>query len=80
MGDRMFSSFSQMSQEVANSRMYGGIHFRFTDEQGRNDGIALGQFVFVNGLQPIIPEPATWVLLVVGLVGCLAGRRLGRVS
>ena len=79
MGDRMFTSFSQMSQEVADSRMYGGIHFRFEDEHGRDDGIALGQFVFANELQPI-PEPATWVLLVLGLVGCLAGRRSGRIS
>ena len=59
--------------------MYGGIHFRFEDERGRDDGIALGQFVFANELQPI-PEPGTWILLVLGLVGCLAGRRSGRVS
>ena len=74
-----FTSFSQVSQEAADSRMYGGIHFRFEDERGRDDGIALGQFVFANELQPI-PEPGTWVLLVLGLVGCLAGRRSGRVS
>jgi hypothetical protein len=76
--DRTFTSFSQMSQEVADSRMFGGIHFRFTDEQGRNDGIALGQFVFANELQPI-PEPATLVLLVLGGLGCLAWRRTARV-
>ena len=78
-GDRTFTSFSQASQEAADSRMYGGIHFRFEDEGGRDDGIALGQFVFANELRPI-PEPGTWVLLVFGLVGCLAGRRSGRVS
>ncbi len=57
MGDRMFTSFSEMSQEVANSRMYGGIHFRFEDERGRADGIALGEFVFANELRPI---PGAW--------------------
>jgi PAP2 superfamily len=78
-GDRSFTSFSQASQEAADSRMYGGIHFRFEDEGGRDDGIALGQFVFANELR-LIPEPGTWILLVFGLVGCLAGRRSGRVS
>jgi hypothetical protein len=69
-----------MSQEVADSRMFGGIHFRFEDERGRDDGIALGQFIYANQLRPIIPEPGTWILLVLGLLGCLAGRRSGRVS
>jgi hypothetical protein len=77
--DRMFTSFSQMSQEVADSRMYGGIHYRFTDERGRDDGIALGQFVFANALRPI-PEPGAWILLVSGLFGYLAWRRSGRIS
>jgi PEP-CTERM motif len=78
-GDRSFTSFSQASQETADSRMYGGIHFRFEDERGRNDGIALSQFIFANGLRPV-PEPGTWILLVSGLFGYLAWRRSGRVS
>jgi hypothetical protein len=69
-GDRMFTSFSRMSQELANSRMWGGIHFRFADEQGRNDGHALGRFVFDNYLRPI-PEPATWILLVASVFGAM---------
>jgi hypothetical protein len=77
-GDRMFIKFSEMSQELANSRMWGGIHFRFADERGRDDGHRLGDFVFKNYLRPI-PEPGTCVLLVFGLAGCLAGRRSGRV-
>ena len=70
-GDRSFTSFSEASREAADSRMYGGIHFRFEDELGRDDGIELGQFVFDNELE-LIPEPATWILMVLGLVGCLA--------
>jgi hypothetical protein len=79
MGDRMFTSFSDMSQEAANSRLWGGIHYTFENERGRGDGILVSQFVYANELQPI-PEPTTWVLLVLGALGCLAWRRLGRVA
>ena len=69
-GDLSFTSFSQASQDTANSRMWGGIHFRFEDERGRNDGIALGEFIFANCLRPI-PEPGTWLLLVASLLSAM---------
>ena len=69
--DRTFTSFSQASQEAADSRLYGGIHWSYDNEDGLALGRALGQHVFATQLRPI-PEPGTWVLLVFGLVGCLA--------
>ena len=76
--DRTFTSISQASTEAANSRLYGGIHWSFDNEDGLAAGRALGHYVSAMQLRPIpIPEPATWVLLVLGLVGCLAGRRSG---
>jgi hypothetical protein len=77
--DRTFTSFAQASQEAADSRLYGGIHWVYDNEDGLSLGRALGQHVFATQLRPI-PEPGTWVLLVFGLVGCLAGRRSGRTS
>ena len=77
--DRTFTSISQASEEAANSRLYGGIHWSFDNEDGLAGGRALGHYVFATQLRPI-PEPGTSVLLVIGLVGCLAGRRSGRVS
>ncbi|MEX2138182.1 MAG: vanadium-dependent haloperoxidase [Pirellulales bacterium] len=65
--DRTFTSFSQAALEAADSRLYGGIHFRFDNEHGMQNGIALGQFVFANELQPI-PEPGTWLLVLCGAV------------
>jgi hypothetical protein len=75
--DRTFISFSQASTEAADSRLYAGIHWSYDNADGLVAGRALGQYVFANELQPI-PEPATWVLLVTGLVGCLAWRRSRR--
>jgi hypothetical protein len=73
--DRSFTSFSQAAEEAADSRLYGGIHYRFDNEHGMQNGVALGQFVFANELQPI-PEPATWTLVVCGLLAAgLAARR-----
>jgi hypothetical protein len=70
MGDRMFTSFLDMSQEVADSRMYGGIHFRFEDERGLADGRRLGDHVFATQLRPV-PEPGTWLLLVAALLAAM---------
>jgi hypothetical protein len=73
-GTRSFTSFSQASQETADSRMYGGIHFHFEDEVGRNGGIALGQFIFANELRAI-PEPASCNLVLLALISALASLR-----
>jgi hypothetical protein len=76
--DRTFTSFSQASAEAAISRLYGGIHWSFDNADGLAGGRKLGHAVYARELQPI-PEPATWVLLVLGLLGCLAWRRKARV-
>jgi hypothetical protein len=73
--DRTFTSFSQAAMEGANSRLYGGIHWNFDNQDGLAGGGALGHYVAATQLQPI-PEPATWVLLGLGSIGCLVGRRI----
>jgi uncharacterized protein (TIGR03382 family) len=64
--DRSFTSFSQASAEAADSRLFGGIHYRFDNEHGLQNGIALGQFVYANELQPI-PEPSSIALAAMAL-------------
>jgi hypothetical protein len=71
--DRTYTSFSQASTEASNSRLYGGIHWSFDNDDGLAAGRALGHYAFATQLLPI-PEPTTFVLLVIGLTACFAGR------
>jgi hypothetical protein len=77
--DRTFTSFSQAALEGANSRLYGGIHWDFDNQHGLAGGNDIGHHVYRTQLQPI-PEPATWILLVLGAIACLAWRRWQRAS
>lgn len=45
---RSFSSFKDASAEAANSRLYGGIHYRVAIEVGLDQGQALGNFIVKN--------------------------------
>ena len=71
---RSFNSFSQAAQEAADSRLYGGIHFDFDNEDGKIAGMALGDFVSATQLQAI-PEPSTWALVAGGLAALAVWRR-----
>jgi hypothetical protein len=42
---RRIESFRQAAQEAAMSRLYGGIHFRFDNEEGNKCGRILGEFI-----------------------------------
>ncbi|MBM4257845.1 MAG: vanadium-dependent haloperoxidase [Deltaproteobacteria bacterium] len=39
---RSYSSFSQAANEAGRSRIYGGIHFEFSNQAGRNAGNGVG--------------------------------------
>jgi membrane-associated phospholipid phosphatase len=49
---RSFTSFSAAAGEAMNSRLYGGIHFRFANEDGLTSGLSIGHWTFSNFLQP----------------------------
>ena len=48
---RHFASFSAAAAEAAISRLYGGIHFRFSNEDGLAGGIEIGEWAFAHYLQ-----------------------------
>ncbi len=54
---RTFTSFKQAAAEASISRLYGGIHFRDSAEQGNKQGIAVAQDIIAKlkkaGIKPI---------------------------
>jgi hypothetical protein len=67
---RTFRSFSHAATESALSRLYGGIHWSFDNDDGLAAGTELGRFVFSNFLQPVAAQPVAelvdGVLIVIG--------------
>jgi hypothetical protein len=49
---RTFNSLWQAAEEAGISRIYGGIHFQFANEDGLTAGAALGNYVFDNFFTP----------------------------
>ncbi|HMS54041.1 MAG TPA: phosphatase PAP2 family protein [Fimbriimonadaceae bacterium] len=63
---RNFTGFMQAANEAADSRLYGGIHYRFDNQVGLDMGVGLGDYLYQNHLTAV-PEPST--LAVFGLLG-----------
>jgi hypothetical protein len=50
---RRFDSLREAAEEAGQSRIYGGIHWQYDNQQGLQSGQALAQFVFANFLLPL---------------------------
>jgi hypothetical protein len=48
---RSFPSFSAAAEEAMNSRLYGGIHFRFGNEDGLAAGLQIGEWTVTHYLR-----------------------------
>jgi hypothetical protein len=71
---RSFASFSDAADEAGISRIYGGIHYEFSNEQGLATGRQLGEFVFANYLTAV-PEPGAVVLAGAAMLVLFTRRR-----
>ena len=49
---RKFNSFTACADEIARSRLYGGIHYTFSNKKGLQTGKQIAQFTFNNILSP----------------------------
>jgi hypothetical protein len=49
---RSYASFSEMTDEAARSRVYGGVHFPFDTVAGQTAGRNVANYVFSNYLRP----------------------------
>jgi hypothetical protein len=49
---RTWSKLSEVAQEQADSRIYGGIHYRFDNVAGQKAGKAVADYVFANFMTP----------------------------
>ncbi|MGZ8312611.1 MAG: vanadium-dependent haloperoxidase, partial [Allosphingosinicella sp.] len=48
-----FASWDEWAQEVSDSRIYGGVHFRFSNEAGEQIGRRAARMVLEQALQPL---------------------------
>jgi hypothetical protein len=49
---REYSSFWQLAQEEADSRVYGGIHYRFDNEASQASCVKIVQHAYANLMVP----------------------------
>jgi len=50
---RTFNGFWQAAREAGISRIYGGIHFNFSNVEGLEAGRSLGRYIFENFMTPL---------------------------
>lgn len=50
---RVYQRLSDVQQDMVEVRIYQGIHFRFADEDGRDQGVRVGHWVFQKLLKPL---------------------------
>jgi PAP2 superfamily/PEP-CTERM motif len=72
-----FDNFELAAENGANSRLWGGIHYSFDNEAGLDLGHNVGNFGILAANFTAVPEPGTWltILLGFGLVGWSVRRR-----
>ncbi len=51
-GTRNYASFSELTNEIAASRRYGGVHFRYETDAGQQAGRNVASYIFANLMQP----------------------------
>lgn len=74
---RCWDSFSAAAIDSADSRLWGGVHWRFDNESAFAMGEAVGRWNLRADVFGAVPEPAGWAMMILGfgVVGLVARRR-----
>ena len=48
-----YTKFSQITDDISDARVYGGIHFRFDQEAGSRQGRQVGKYVYEHNLRSL---------------------------
>jgi hypothetical protein len=48
-----YTKFSQITDDISDARVYGGIHFRFDQDAGSRMGRHVGRYIYMNTLQSL---------------------------
>ncbi len=51
-----YTSFKQITDDISDARVYGGIHFRTDQEAGADLGRVIGTVVYKNNLRPVLDD------------------------
>jgi hypothetical protein len=51
-----YNSFKQITDDISDARVYGGIHYRFDQDAGGQLGRSIATFVHKNNLRPVHPN------------------------
>lgn len=79
---RCFDSIGQAGLDAMNSRLWGGIHFRFDNEIGFATGQAVAGWALSQDAFTAVPEPASWAMIIAGFgfVGAAARVRARKAA
>jgi hypothetical protein len=47
-----YSTFSDITTDIDDARVYGGIHFRFDQDAGARQGKEIGKYIYKQHLRP----------------------------
>jgi hypothetical protein len=48
-----YTRFNQITDDISDARVYGGIHFRFDQEAGADLGHDIGTYIYKHNLRPV---------------------------
>lgn len=48
-----YTAFEEITDDIDDARIYGGIHFRFDQDTGAHQGFHVGSYIFRNYLRPV---------------------------